>query len=212
RVAAHGVAQQRLQLRVERAGDRRRTGEVLVLLLAQPTQAVGDVDPHAVGVGLVLAAGVNHRAGIDQHRAGLHLRVADLFGVGAAALVPGRAAGHDLGRAVRLGEVGHRPDGVELRLDRHRDEATPGEAVAVQRLLRLAGPDADHLGQVQDVAVAGALQEGVARGDDRRVHDQLAAGRRARDEGASARRLVAGKAVAARRRRLDIWIDLGADG
>src|SRR6185312_9949417 len=87
----------------------------------------------------------------------------------------------------------------------------PGQPVAVQRLLRLAGPDADHLRQVQLIAVAGAVEESVAGGEDRRMHDELAAGRRAGDERAGARGLQAGERVASVAGRLDVGIDLGAD-
>ena len=100
RVLAHRVADQRLQLGVERAGDLGRARQVLVLLLAQPAEGVRDVEPGAVAVGAVLAAAVEDGAGVEQHRSGVHDGLGDLVRLGLAVVGPLGRAGDHLGRAV----------------------------------------------------------------------------------------------------------------
>ena len=136
----------------------------------------------------------NTDAAVDQHRAGVHLGVADLVGGGLALVRPVGRAGHDLRRPVRERERRQRPDRVQLRLQPAQPGA-PRPAIAVDRLGPLPAHDPDHLGEVQLVALAVRQQHGVAHRPHQRIHHQRAAGGGAGDERAGAGRAEPGEPV-----------------
>ena len=72
---------------------------------------------------------------------------------------------------------------------------TPGPAVPVYLLAALTRPQADDLRQVELIAFTVIQQEPVAEFQDKRVLDQVAAGRRAHDQSAGASRLKPGEGI-----------------
>jgi hypothetical protein len=172
------VAHQLEQIGIESAGDFERRGQILVLFLADPADAVGDVDSLAHLVGPIGRRTVVDLARVEEHRAALHLGADDPRIVVFVGLLPldEVAARHDAGRTVLDGEVGHRPHRVALHVVVQRErEEVPGELVPVQGLMRLTRKDRDHLGEVQ--LVDGRLRQDVRGGaEDQRMTDQFATG------------------------------------
>ena len=143
-----------------------------------------------------------HAAAVHEHRAAGHLGG---HGVGrveraqAISITP-VAAGHDARRAVRLGEVGERPDGVELHVVALGErEEVERPLVAVDRLRRLAAADGDGLGEV-DVERRRPLEQPGGGGEDQRVLQQLPRSGAARRERAGATGRPAGEVLDPERR------------
>ncbi len=83
------------------------------------------------------------------------------------------APGDDAGGAVGLGEVGERPDGVQLHVVALGErEEVERPLVAVDRLRRLARTDRDGLGEVH-LERRGALEQPARGLEDQRVLQQL---------------------------------------
>lgn len=168
------VAQQFLGAAGHLAGDVDGHGEEGVLLRAQP--ADDEAEEHAaaplVGGG-VLAAAVHRAAEVEQGRARLHLGPADLVRLGFALEVPAVAAGHHLGAAVLLREVGEREHRLDLEQGAGRLDVGPGVLVAVEHLRLLARADLDELAGVEQVVVAVLEQQVVGdAGHEGILHDR----------------------------------------
>ena len=103
-----------------------------------------------------------------------------------------------------------RPDRVELRLEPAQPGA-PRPAITVDRLCLLARHDPDDLAEVQLVALAVGQQDAVADAAHHGVHDEVAARRRPGDEGAGARRAVAGERVPPGLGGVDVRLQLVVD-
>src|SRR5690606_16466584 len=128
----------------------------LVFFLPQPAKRIGDVDADAVVIRHIRPAAMEHAAGIDQHGAGRHFGIADLIIRWLIIIRPVEAAGADLGCAILFREIRNRPDRVELRFNGF-EMHTPGPAVAMDGLLRLARLDTNDLGEVELYPLAKGL-------------------------------------------------------
>jgi hypothetical protein len=120
---------------------------------------------------------------------------------------PKMRTGHHIRRAVGIGEVGYRPDGVELRFDIRPQKATPRQPVTVQGLQTLAIHDADQLGQVQLKPISERQQEVLARADDALIDQKRAAGRRPSRQGPGSGRVPAREIVHSNRGRQNVRHD-----
>ena len=119
------------------------------------------------------------------------------------------AAGNDAGGAVFGGEVGHRPDRVALNLVASwNGKEIERPLVAMNRLRGLVRADRDYLRQME--LEAGRVAEHLAdAAEHRRMHHELAAFRRARNQSAGATRAMAAEVVGAERSRLDERMQFG---
>src|SRR5688572_7735783 len=114
------------------------------------------------------------------------------------------AAGDHPRRAVLLREIGHRPERVAGNFVSLRErEEVERPLIAMHELRGLARADRDHLREME--LEGRRLREHLADGaEHERVHDELAARLRARDEAARPLRAMAGEVVRAERRLLDV--------
>ena len=174
----------------QRRGLRRRHREVVVLLGAEPAEAVAQVRAAARDRRRVAATAVDHAAGVHHRRAGRHLGVRDrvvrrrrlhhLLGRAQRAVGPAVAARHETRGAVVAREVDERDDRCELQLDaacaRH---VAPHRLVAVQPLVLRAGTALQQVSDVELVARARRQQHAVGeREQERRAHHVGREGRR----------------------------------
>ena len=183
------VSHQPEEVVVEGAGDLGRTREVLVLLLTDPANGIGDVDAAPIGGAVVRAAAVQHLALVEQDAAPPHLGLVERHGQ-PGRVIDSRRIGDDLGCPVRRSEVGQRPHRVALhvvvggkrvKIERH--------LVAVQLLSRLAGGDRNDLGEVQlDRRCLG--QKVLGNPDRQRMSHQHSRGWAASDQHAGAPRVA----------------------
>ena len=187
----HRVAEQRLRLARQRAHDVDRRGEVLVLLGAQPPEAVAHVHaaPAHVG-GDVRAAAVQRRAEVQRPPNPAAISAGDeLVRRGHAIARPTVTARHDTRRAVVGGEVDERDHRRDLDLGMRVGQVHPHQLVAVDHLLLRARTAVQHVRDVELVRRAARQQDRVAHRPVHRVREDLGRehARLARDAGDVAR-------------------------
>ncbi len=211
RVRPAVVAHEAEQIDGQGLGHLARHREVLVLLLAQPRDGVGDVEPDAGRGRAVGAAPVVHAAGIDEHRTARHCGGLGVAGAEGRAVGRCVAADDDPGCAVLLGEVGQRPDRVALDVVAGREgEEVESPLVPVNWLGGLAGTDGNGLGQMK-LDVGRVSQERPRRAQRERVHDEVPGRGRAGDEGTGAARQIATEVVRSRGRGIEEGTQLRLD-
>jgi hypothetical protein len=92
------------------------------------------------------------------------------------------AAGNHAGRAIFLGEVGHRPDCVALDLVAARErEEIERPLVAMNRLGRLAGADRNDLREME-LKAGGVAEHFADTAEHHGIHHEVAGFWRARDQ------------------------------
>ena len=112
----------------------------------------------------------------------------------------------DASGAVLRREVGHRPDRVELNLEALREfEKIEYPLVAMNRLGGSVRLDRDDLGQM-DLKSRRVRQHLLGRGQHERIHHEIAAGFRTRDQSTGPARAASREIVAADTCRRDVWL------
>ena len=190
----NGVAEQFLGLARELGCDRRRNRKVIVLLGAQPPQAVAEVSPPAGGLRGVGPSCVDGPARVDHSGAGWHLRVGNLLlrlwkvrvllSRRQAPVRPAMAAGDDAGAAVLTSEVDEGDHGRHLQLRRWLGHVTPDRFVTVEQLLLRPRSALEEVTEIELVARTRRKQDAVAQPQKQRMAHHLCGERRREGAGA----------------------------
>ena len=208
----HGVADQPLQRLGQGPRDIGRHGEVLVLLLAQPAQAVAVEQARARTVRAVGAARMIGGAEDVDGRAPRHLCRHRFRQSRLALVVPAVAAGDHQRRPVPGREVGERPDDRDHALPLARVGKGIDQIVPVQLLHGLARPDGDGGGRGELVAGAIGAEHRVVERRDGGLEGEAARGRRVDQHRVRAPGLVAHELARAGGCVGDVPCEVGGDG